>query len=59
MEKKTILGICGVIILIIAAWQLFEYFTYKNYERKVLDNAAQMHEEASKAMLESMKNMNF
>ena len=59
MEKKTILGICGVIILIIAAWQLFEYFTYKNYERKVLDNAVQMQGETSKAMLESMKNINF
>ncbi|MBR6389331.1 hypothetical protein [Intestinicryptomonas porci] len=59
MEKKTILTIFAVLIAAVVIWQLVEYFTYKSYEHKMLDNAVQFQKDFYDNANSQLKNMNF
>ncbi|MBO7521842.1 MAG: hypothetical protein J6T16_06350 [Opitutales bacterium] len=59
MEKKTIITIFAVLIAAVVIWQLVEYFTYKSYEKQMLDNAVQFQKDAYDSMNSQLKNMNF
>ena len=58
MEKKTILTIFAGLTAVVI-WQLVEYFTYKSYEHKMLDNAVQFQKDFYDNANSQLKNMNF